>query len=92
VTKHPDTTTVDSTVTHPDHLALLEDLKAALAGQFGRRECRNTFWDVVNGLLMELPSANCWTLAEAVGHKAPHRLQHLPRFFTGVAPCPRALG
>lgn len=77
MTKHPDTTTVDSTVTHPDHLALLKDLKAALAGQFGRRECRNTFWDLVNGLLMGLPSANCWTIGEAVGHKAPYRLQHL---------------
>lgn len=75
--KQPDTTTVDSTVTHPDHLALLDDLKAALAGQFARREPRNTFWDLVTGLLMQLPSANCWTLAEAVGHKAPYRLQHL---------------
>lgn len=77
MTKHLDTTTVDSTVTHPDHLALLDDLKDALAGQFVRREPRNTFWDLVNGLLMGLPSANCWTLAEAVGHKAPYRLQHL---------------
>jgi len=77
VTKHPDTTTVDSTVTHPDHLALLKDLKAVLAGQFARREARNTFWDLVTGLLMGLPSANCWTIGEAVGHKAPHRLQHL---------------
>jgi hypothetical protein len=26
---------------------------------------------------MELEDANCWTLAEAIGHTAPHRLQHL---------------
>jgi SRSO17 transposase len=77
VRKHPDATAVDSTDTHPDHLALLEDLKAALAGQFGRRQARNTFWDLVNGLLMGLPTSNCWTIAEAVGHKAPYRLQHL---------------
>jgi hypothetical protein len=45
VTKHPDTTTVSSTVTHGDHLALLEDLKACVAGMFGRREPRAAFWD-----------------------------------------------
>jgi SRSO17 transposase len=26
---------------------------------------------------MELEDKNCWTLAEAVGHPGPHRLQHL---------------
>lgn len=77
MTKHPDTTTVDSTVTHADHLALLEDLKACAAGLFGRREARAAFWDLVSGLLMGLPSANCWTIAEAVGHAGPYRLQHL---------------
>jgi DDE superfamily endonuclease len=58
-------------------LALLEDLKATVAGLFGRREPRNTFWDLVTGLLMELPTATCWTVGEAVGHAGPHRLQHL---------------
>ena len=77
MTKHPDTTTVDSTVAHPDHLALLEDLQATVAGLFGRREPRGTFWDLVTGLLMGLPTANCWTIAEAVGHRGPYRLQHL---------------
>jgi SRSO17 transposase len=32
---------------------------------------------LVTGLLMGLPTSNCWTIAEAVGHKAPYRLQHL---------------
>jgi SRSO17 transposase len=77
VTKHHDTTTVSPTVAHPDHLALLDDLKAAVAGLFRRREPRNTFWDLVSGLLMGLPSANCWTIAEAVGHDSPYQLQHL---------------
>jgi hypothetical protein len=27
------------------------------------------------GLLMELDDHNCWTIAEAVGHYGPHRLQ-----------------
>jgi SRSO17 transposase len=32
---------------------------------------------MVSGLLMELEDHNCWTIAEAVGHGGPHRLQHL---------------
>ncbi len=32
---------------------------------------------MVGGLLMELEDHNCWTIAEAVGHCGPHRLQHL---------------
>jgi SRSO17 transposase len=77
MTKHHDTTTVASTVAHPDQRALLDDLKAALAGAFGRRESRAGFWDLVTGLLMGLPRPNCWTVAEAVGHASPDRLQHL---------------
>jgi SRSO17 transposase len=32
---------------------------------------------MVDGLLMELEDCNCWSIAEAVGHRGPHRLQHL---------------
>ena len=32
---------------------------------------------MVSGLLMELEDHNCRTLAEAIGHCGPHRLQHL---------------
>ena len=32
---------------------------------------------MVSGLLMELEDYNCWTIAEALGHSGPHRLQHL---------------
>ena len=32
---------------------------------------------MVGGLLMELEDYNCWSIAEAVGHRGPHRLQHL---------------
>jgi SRSO17 transposase len=32
---------------------------------------------MVHGLLMELDDHNCWTVAEATGHRGPHRLQHL---------------
>jgi SRSO17 transposase len=73
----PDTTAVGSTVAHLDHDGLLGEVKATVAGLFGRRETRLNFWDLVTGLLMELPRANCWTIAEAVGHEGPYRLQHL---------------
>src|SRR5215472_4758184 len=33
---------------------------------------------MVRGLLMELDDHNCWTIAEAAGHRGPHWLQHLP--------------
>jgi SRSO17 transposase len=32
---------------------------------------------MLTGLLMELEDRNCWTIAEAAGHRGPHRLQHL---------------
>jgi len=32
---------------------------------------------MVQGLLMELEDHNCWSIAEAAGHRGPHRLQHL---------------
>jgi hypothetical protein len=35
---------------------------------FQRRETR--------AMLMGVAQANCWTLAEALGHGDPHRLQH----------------
>ena len=31
---------------------------------------------MISGLLMELEDHNCWTIAEAAGHRGPHRLQH----------------
>ena len=32
---------------------------------------------MIRGLLMELEDHNCWSIAEAVGHQDPSRLQHL---------------
>jgi SRSO17 transposase len=31
---------------------------------------------MLSGLLMELEDHNCWTIAEAAGHRGRHRLQH----------------
>ena len=56
---------------------LLRDLLGQVAGCFPRRETRQAASQMVNGLLMELEDRNCWSIAEAVGHRGPHRLQHL---------------
>jgi SRSO17 transposase len=57
--------------------ALLADLLGRVAGCFPRRETRQSCGQMVSGLLMELEDDNCWTIAEAAGHRGPHRLQHL---------------
>lgn len=49
----------------------------AVAGCFARRETRATAAELVAGLLLEVETRNCWTLAQALGHPGPHRLQHL---------------
>ena len=55
----------------------MKDLFGQVAGCFPRRETRQAASQMVNGLLMELEDYNCWSIAEAVGHCGPHRLQHL---------------
>jgi SRSO17 transposase len=47
-----------------------------VAGCFPRRETRQTFREMTEAMLMGVARANCWTLAEALGHGGPHRLQH----------------
>jgi hypothetical protein len=42
-----------------------------------RRETRQCCSQMVRRLLMELDDYNCWVIAEAAGHRGPHRLQHL---------------
>jgi SRSO17 transposase len=59
------------------HSGLLDDLLGKVAGCFPRRETRQSCRQMVAGLLMELEDHNCWTIAEAAGHRGPHRLQHL---------------
>ena len=66
-----------ATVADEARSALLADLLGQVAGCFPRRETRQSCGQMVSGLLMELDDHNCWTIAEAVGHRGPHRLQHL---------------
>jgi SRSO17 transposase len=56
--------------------ALLADLLGQVAGCFPRRETRQTCARMLNGLLTELEDQNCWTIAEAIGHRGPYRLHH----------------
>ncbi|MFC5956275.1 IS701 family transposase [Streptomyces pratens] len=48
-----------------------------IADCFQRREPRAVVREMTEAMLMELDTRNCWTLAEALGHSRPHRLQHL---------------
>jgi SRSO17 transposase len=66
-----------ATVTDEAAAALLADLLGRVAGCFPRRETRQSCGQMLSGLLMELEDHNCWAIAEAVGHRGPHRLQHL---------------
>ncbi|MFJ9714291.1 transposase [Streptomyces sp. NPDC101234] len=49
---------------------------AAVAGCFPRRESRLLARDMTEAILTGLETRNCWTLAEALGHTSPSRLQH----------------
>jgi SRSO17 transposase len=66
-----------ATVADDARSALLADLLGRVAGCFPRRETRQCCGQMMTGLLMELDDHNCWTIAEALGHRGPHRLQHL---------------
>jgi len=66
-----------ATVADDARSALLADLLGQVAGCFPRRETRQSCSQMLGGLLTELDDHNCWTIAEAIGHRGPHRLQHL---------------
>ncbi|KUJ38341.1 hypothetical protein ADL25_24235 [Streptomyces sp. NRRL F-5122] len=48
-----------------------------IADCFARPETRATAAEMMSGLLAEVDTRNCWTLARALRHPGPHRLQHL---------------
>ncbi|MGH1552916.1 transposase [Streptomyces sp. L7] len=49
---------------------------AAVANCSTRRELRLLARGMCEAMLMELDTRKCWTLAEALGHFGPYRLQH----------------
>jgi SRSO17 transposase len=66
-----------ATVADEARSALLADLPGRVAGCFPRRETRQCCGQMVSGLLTELDDYDCQPVAEAAGHRGPHRLQHL---------------
>ena len=74
--RHDQDAAVAATVADDARSALLAYLLGRVAGCFPRRETRQCCGQMVSGLLMELEDHNCWTIAEAAGHRGPHRLQH----------------
>jgi SRSO17 transposase len=77
VRHNQDAAVAAATVADEARSALQADLLGRVAGCFPRRETRQCCGQMVSGLLMELEDRNCWTIAEALGHRGPHRLQHL---------------
>lgn len=55
----------------------LDGLFERVGSAFRRVEARQSAKRLVTGLMSHLERRNCWTLAEAVGDKGPHRFQHL---------------
>ena len=47
-----------------------------MAGRFARVETRRRVRGFVLGLLADLPRKNCWSIAEHVGDRDPHGMQH----------------
>jgi SRSO17 transposase len=77
VTQDQNETAAPITLDQEGHEAGFGGLLASVAGCFARSESRETFARMTRGMLMELEDVNCWSLAEAIGERGPHRLHHL---------------
>lgn len=77
MTNNQEAAAAAATLSDDQPRVLLTDLFGQVAGCFPRRETRQSASQMVDGLLMELEDYNCWSITEAVGHRGPHRLQHL---------------
>jgi SRSO17 transposase len=56
---------------------LFDELLGRVAGRFARVDLRRRARAFVRGLLSDLPSKNCWTIAEHAGDPNPDGMQHL---------------
>ncbi|GGT02681.1 hypothetical protein GCM10010254_23740 [Streptomyces chromofuscus] len=77
MTTYQNQVAVEATIAQATWDRLFGAAMDAIADCFVRRETHTTAADMVTGLLTEVDTRNCWTLAEALGHPGPHRLQHL---------------
>ncbi|MEU2867516.1 IS701 family transposase, partial [Streptomyces mirabilis] len=71
-----DVVAVEATIAQQEWTAAFGDVMAQVADCFPRRDSRLLAREAVQAMLMELERRNCWSLAEALGHGGPHRLQH----------------
>lgn len=67
---------MEATIAEWAWTAAFGSLMAAVAVCFPRRDSRMLGRAMTQGMLMELERRNCWTLAQALGHDGPYRLQH----------------
>ncbi|WP_433354209.1 IS701 family transposase [Microtetraspora malaysiensis] len=72
----PDTVAAKITVAHEHWPIRFEELMDRIADCFPRRETRMTCRNMIEAILTVQETANCWTLAESIGHRGPHVLQH----------------
>jgi SRSO17 transposase len=56
---------------------LFDELLGRVAGRFVRADLRRRARAFVRGLLSDLPTKNCWTIAEHAGDPNPDGMQHL---------------
>jgi SRSO17 transposase len=77
VTTYQNQVAVEATIAQAAWDRLFGAAMDAIADCFARRETRATAAQMITGLLAQTDTRNCWTLAEALGHPGPHRLQHL---------------
>ncbi|MFC9626182.1 transposase [Streptomyces sp. NPDC056930] len=71
-----DQASVEATIAERVWRTAFGALMAEVADCFPRRDSRLLAREMTEAMLMELERRNCWTLAEALGHDGPYRLQH----------------
>ncbi|MGI5133601.1 IS701 family transposase [Streptomyces sp. CA-106110] len=76
MTTYQEQVAVEATIAEQAWMTALGAVTEEIADCFGRREPRALAREMCEAMLMELDTRICWTLAEALGHGGPHRLQH----------------
>ncbi|MFF3159709.1 hypothetical protein [Streptomyces sp. NPDC057910] len=77
MTQHQSKTAASATVDDEGHDIAFGGLLVSVADCFARSETREAFARMTRGMMLELEDRNCWSLAEAIGERGPHRLHHL---------------
>ncbi|MEU0663827.1 hypothetical protein ABZ523_32860 [Streptomyces lavendulocolor] len=77
MTTYQDAVAVEATIAGQPWGKTLGRVMTAVTGCLACRETRATAAELIEGLLLELDTRNCWTLGQALGHRGLHRLQHL---------------